>query len=1201
MRRLRNTLEEVEEVYDDFRTLGPDDLQLLHNVLKASETLQQLDQALQNHVRNADVRESDVGDLKTSLDVLARQLSTGLETVTTGEIPLQLDTSARSFLPSRGVSSSSATGDSRPGRKSSQASSSWSSAQRDSASYPDTTGSERAEGLQKPSSEKELYDSNKVLLSPSTSLGEFKRPSLDWRSPFASPDPLSISIEEASTLILTPDEELPLSAVRSRSGTGSTVFAQPYASPRTEENVSETTPAVTEESSTTTGDDRRDVSPMPSGSPSPIIDDPPSPRRELTPSPPLTVDESPPLPKIDAASSPTLTVSEPPPPPPPPKDDVAISPTMTVDIPAASDDVATVPLSPPSNAPTSPKAGALSPVATQHFPRRLSESSFLSPASAAMHRTRSNRSQSLSSLKKASEDASIMPVRSTGSSSQQIWVNRSLNGLNLQLVPLSVPENATGPAQDAPKEERSVATSPQQISSQCPERPATPTSTSLQNSPAHSPPPPTRKPPPPPTRRSVRTETRTVRMSSYRVVNASPIDVDSSDDDLYGASPPTSPKKAIVPRSPPTEIPQVKVADHDVEAQSRSPVPGSATSEIDLFKQAERQAAERAAPESVKLVSGSDAGEPKDAMMIPPQEFPSPGLGISIPEEDTEPQPPPLPKRPARYGGSISQQKGPHISTFVTPKPNAMEKQRSQTSVSQKEVAPESGPEVSSNAKPESGLASKKSVRIHLVPSGNSTPKAPLETSKESPAQGDNSAPAVTEWYGPGSDGSSLSELELERIKHIAHFWNISNWDQAEAYLTAYLKTLIEENSVAKSRRVRHLLGVAASLKGEWDRAIPLFLATMRRPIQDISTLDDGDCAAAYWLGDAYALQNKRTEALLSYCIAERSSLFQDEHLPELSTLVGLEQEAVQLGASKNDFKLRWAQQAMNNWPSNNPTTIMDTNVITPTAARMLFDNEPRRHRNSTSASGREEPFKLDGNKLRSSAFFSLSKVIMEKEFYRMKLTTAHFEPDTPWPMMYDPTFSMANVQRGRLFAYECDLVNVFSTKTTAKLTRSAAMGLSQVNCFTSSDIFWLIRMIRECLTLYGMEWSEVANVEGTWFLVRYSFMLDRIATTNYFAISLFKQTLRGGYGVDICSDGICSSRILKTNLTYDKGVHNGESKRIKKLIREYLDDAAKLQRPRFGRKSSSTPVMDPVSPEGVPPAMPPRPSPAGYSGAKYA
>ena len=92
------------------------------------------------------------------------------------------------------------------------------------------------------------------------------------------------------------------------------------------------------------------------------------------------------------------------------------------------------------------------------------------------------------------------------------------------------------------------------------------------------------------------------------------------------------------------------------------------------------------------------------------------------------------------------------------------------------------------------------------------------------------------------------------------------------------------------------------------------------------------------------------------------------------------------------------------------------------------------------------------------------------------------------------------------------------------------------------------------------MEWSEVVNVEGTWFVVRYSFMESKFATTHYFSIAVFKQALKfkSGYGVEICPDGIFSARIIQSDAEHIKGVHVLESKRVKTLIREYLDNAVK-------------------------------------------
>lgn len=101
-----------------------------------------------------------------------------------------------------------------------------------------------------------------------------------------------------------------------------------------------------------------------------------------------------------------------------------------------------------------------------------------------------------------------------------------------------------------------------------------------------------------------------------------------------------------------------------------------------------------------------------------------------------------------------------------------------------------------------------------------------------------------------------------------------------------------------------------------------------------------------------------------------------------------------------------------------------------------------------------------------------------------------------------------------------------------------------------------------------------------------------RIPTIHYFSIGLFRQSLRSGFGVDIAPDGICSARLIRTDLAFEKGVHTSEPKRIKKMIREYLDAAAK-QRPK-GKKGDSLPVgaerSDSLDAATAPP-LPPRSS----------
>ena len=1197
VRKLRNVLEEAEEIFDETRTLGPDDLRLLEKADKSRGILHQLDLALHSYRSSnyVNVNENAIADFKTLLDVTTHELELAFEAITTGEIPLRLDTdilpygTGTSKSPMRGPSSSSNATDSAHDRKSSRTSSAWSLVPRDHVSQDSTSDSMSVRSENKterqPSDEKQLYDYGgmNVQASPSTGSAVEKRPSLDWRSPFASPDPLSISIEEASAMILAEDEEEVTSSMRSRSGTGSTVFAD-----------------------ANKHDDQAHVG--------------------------LGLTSS-----LDAGES-TITSTS------------TLHPNQQSDVRIENygsqivQDDATGESASPSKPDRNSAPQNLENARTRALsltPAIQDETGHLSPKSAATEFARKKRSSSISSLKSANKDkhspiepGNGMQVEHESDLGQENKTSLfNADSTTRSSVTVQRPRSSTEGLQ------RVSTVAYGNIQKLNPPKPIPPWpafdagvknpeggQASADSTPAM----PKRQPPPPPPK--PRRSSATVRASTYRIVNASPLDSPSSEDELYTTSKPSSPTAQM--RTAPridtnTTIPEVSIdasaceedtgKDYGAHIATESANPSESDTQATVNEQsgmsilanalrskfsipepstsAVAQAETKPLEVQPHRSTSNSSATRRHSIAVPPSQDTSKENAPALPPRPT---PPPVPKRPSqqRYRrASQNQSARPARPAPSTTQTSPAVIHHSSSLAAGKELAPESGLEVEPSglevqdkldvgAQPKQ-LRQRVSVDAALNVNTNSllaqTTKSSHETNRhlrsastsQAESASSNTDNLLTGFYAPGIDSTSTTELERERINHIIHFWNNCQWDQAEAYLTDYLTALIEEDALARVRRVRHLLGVCASFKGEWSRAFPLFLSVIRTPVRDIAEIDDGDCAAAYWLGDTYAMMNKRTEALLAYCIAERSSLFDDPFNPSLGELITAEQEAVQLGVPKTSTQ--WAQ-AFSASPGD---SILDPNVVTTSAAMMLFANGPRRAQRSPPKPG-SDPFTLSQIRARSHSLLTLTSNARSVRFHRMSINAGHFEPDTPWPMMYDPLFAMANVQRGRLLQYEADLLAVFTTNLEAKIPKSSPLGLTRMDCFTCSDLTWLIQTLRECLKMLEMEFSEVANVEGTWFVARYTFMQNKIATTYYFSIALFKQTLRSGYGVEICPDGICSARIGQTNIDYDKGVHVSESKRIKKLVREYLDEAAK-QRPKSKRKEASS--------EGTPPPLPPRPN----------
>ena len=420
-----------------------------------------------------------------------------------------------------------------------------------------------------------------------------------------------------------------------------------------------------------------------------------------------------------------------------------------------------------------------------------------------------------------------------------------------------------------------------------------------------------------------------------------------------------------------------------------------------------------------------------------------------------------------------------------------------------------------------------------------------------------------------------------------------------------YLESLIEQDNMATARRVRHLLGVCASYRGRYQQAIDMFLSVFDRPIREVADLKQaGYCEACYWLGDNYAMLNRRTEALLAYCAAERGILFNNTEEPHLSDLIRLEQAAVQLGVPKAEYKMRWAREA-----KAGSGSFLDPNVMSGSMARSLLGDESAARQRHSGISSTKLPY-LDPNEPRAKGLSDLSTATQTVNFRRLAIRAEHFFPGAAWPMAYDPMFAMGNVKRERLLAQESDLLASMQSGTLeSKIPKSGPALLGRIDCFTCGDLSWLITTLRACLTANGMDWSEIVNDQGVWFIARHAYRAppsaspaSKITTDHYFAISLFKQSFRSSYGAEICSHGVSSARILsQTELDHEKGVHNSEPKRIKKLIRDYLENAADTKTKGKKRESSiglgifrhnSDDQTPRSNPDGAkPPAVPPRPA----------
>lgn len=436
----------------------------------------------------------------------------------------------------------------------------------------------------------------------------------------------------------------------------------------------------------------------------------------------------------------------------------------------------------------------------------------------------------------------------------------------------------------------------------------------------------------------------------------------------------------------------------------------------------------------------------------------------------------------------------------------------------------------------------------------NSSEALPSDMRMASPTlPGGSTGPAVVE----------KSPFNPAQVDKVMEQWNERDWTRAEATLQDLHRQAISFNQPDLARRLRHTLGVIASVQGRWQQALSSFLSVFRTTISDDGILDDGDCAAAYWLGDTYCLLNRPAEALVAYLIAEHGSLFRGTHLRQR---VLAEQKGcicIPTGSnSTNDWKTSWEREEKR-VDRNAGDSIFHPQTLAKTVEQKLLD----RARIRAEARKDSNQHVLDQNHSRVMAFRVLGADAGSYELdYRLKIGQSAFENSGPWPLMFDPFFAMANVVRGRLVANPCDLLSLIRFDTSLRMPKAGSR--NKKSSFVHQDLQWLIVTVRECLTAMKMTITEVANPTECCFIARWSASScfherekarGHVATFNFLTITFSRAGFgKSGYVLDVAGEGLYSARIIRGDWMYDKGVATSETERIRSMILDHLNAAAK-------------------------------------------
>lgn len=402
-----------------------------------------------------------------------------------------------------------------------------------------------------------------------------------------------------------------------------------------------------------------------------------------------------------------------------------------------------------------------------------------------------------------------------------------------------------------------------------------------------------------------------------------------------------------------------------------------------------------------------------------------------------------------------------------------------------------------------------------------------------------------------------IAELDDGPVSSIVRFWNEGQWDQAKTQAQRLVGNSVHLHPQI-ARRMHHLAGVAASLQGELETALIHFLKVFEAPVIDTHQLDVGHCAAAHWMGDIYTLLKRDTEAFLAYSIASRSPLLQDSRRESLRACIFAERAATDQG----NRALNWDRSTQAT-DSEGTDSISNGRIIDPDCTRILMGTDIQ----PTSKAG-GKTCTLDPSRSRAMTIHNASppQPSSWQEEHRLQIDAASLSPCSPWPFPYDPLFALESVRRHRLAVVETDLLQIGLSAT--KIPKKTRLS------FTCPDLRWLIVTLRKCLVKLEMQWSETVGDGNPSFMVRYASRDGGFGSVRFFSVPIHRLSFRPGYGVEICPEGVCSSRVKSEGPEFDKGVHKDEAKRVKKGIREFLEAAARRQEALEGGNNAVLPVV---------------------------
>jgi hypothetical protein len=373
----------------------------------------------------------------------------------------------------------------------------------------------------------------------------------------------------------------------------------------------------------------------------------------------------------------------------------------------------------------------------------------------------------------------------------------------------------------------------------------------------------------------------------------------------------------------------------------------------------------------------------------------------------------------------------------------------------------------------------------------------------------------------------------LWTAQRIAESWGKRDWSSS--------KTLLEEQIASVERGefveiggfpvqpdlriLRHILGVCYSLSGDFINAREEFEKVLQGVYIQGIPLDDGDIAAARWLGETCIYLNQPQNASLAWAIAYHGLLVKYSPTHDLS------------------YRMLQHLRALNQ-KTNGLHSLRHAFVKSNKDASTILPRMPGTDKFQVVL----EAIESLGQHLNRTypAMYPSQDITLGEGFLIQPLVAQN-----SWPFPQDPFFradssmSLLRVLSGprQDFAY--------------KDVQTTGLGNSKHLTFvTKQPLKWLVEAVRFALNTYAIEWK----VQGSMYLLRLSQQHDRVSYYDCFGVKFRKLSLRSVYGIKITEAMYVTRAFSLKRLPQDHSAAAlGEDENARKeIIRKELADRLK-------------------------------------------